>query len=1155
MCQQTANGHRSTGRRSPFAATIACRLIRAALVLGLCTSAQAADNSPPAFLQWFEASHATMIDRGADLFVAGYGAVWLPPPGRADLSDFSVGYDVYDRFDLGSARHETLYGTETGLKTVANTFHRAAVDLHIDAIINHNGFSDLGTPGFVEAGGYPGMAITLPDDIDGDFNSGFAWGDIRGRLAGLVDIDHAKNYRYIRHPIEAGNPANIPLEGTVPDGAGRLANVPDPANRRFYPDQDSPPIFVYDPMTDESDIPIHPFNLAVPMAGDATEENATGYLMRYMQWMVQAVGVDGFRIDAAKHIEGFTLDFLDRAVYRSNRRLHLDGSTRHVFSYQEVFDGNRGYLQTFIKKTIDPGHPGVIGGNRDILDFPLYFALRDNLSGNGFANDWHGIRHAAMDTHDDGMHNGSQGVMFVQSHDEHAPELSNVAHAYVLMHPGNAVIYFNGKEFGDNRDFPKGGRGDAMGGAWGDYARRLVGIRNTHGRGNYVERWIEKEIFAFERAGSAIVLLSNRTDAGYDGRTIQTTFAAGTPLIELTGTAANASIDPRDDIPELIVVNGDGTANVRFLRNSSFDAGMNSFYHATGALVYGLSGPQAPAGLELSGVSSVLSGGVPDSNGYSNGVTRLTDLHVVTGDTLEVSLQTVPVNLLDVHRDVWADGDNVLIRLDDGIDINGNGHVDFTTPGEVSYGFEEFTDKREPLIGPGGLGDGGWTGDGEFVQNIDTTGLAEGVHFIEARAFRHRTDGGPAIYSSFKKVIYIDRLPPESAADGFQPFESSPTVRENQDLIVRSTDMTADQVHVFLDEPASVSDAALILRATGGEGSAGRIDHDLFAYGFFGLTHGNHAAAVVTFERTGTVNVQRFGGLFTETVNGAGIGDLNFDGVLAANDMDGFGWGFEYVLYAQNGEFNPAADVNGDGRIDNLDLYALGGVLQAAGAPPAAIDAYGQVLARRGNINQQFGTDQWDIDALYDQFGSTAWYDDLASDGGGADQGDVDHLVRNILATEYGDANLDGLIDIDDLQIVRDHWQGPAGWAGGDFTGDDLADGDDADLIALNWTSAQEFGAAWHVVFPGDSDRDGDVDSDDFADLVAQFGGDPGENNADFNNDGHVDIEDFTILRSLFPRGALSPAGDMETVATPEPTTLVLLGAAIPFALRRKRKR
>jgi len=954
------------------------------------------DVSAAPFLQWFESSYETIERRTADLFVVGYGAVWLPPPGRADLGNFSVGYDVYDRFDLGRPRRPTLYGTETGLKTVGDAFHRAGLDLHIDAIINHNGFSDLGTPGFVEAGGYPGLAITLPHDIDGDFNSAFDWGDIRGRLAGLVDIDHGKNHRYIRHPVDPGDPRNIPLEGTVPDAAGRLANVPNAGSRRFYPDRDLEPIFVYDPMTGEGDIPIYPFNLADPPAGDPTEENATGYLMRYLQWMVQAVGVDGFRIDAAKHVEGFAFGYFDRAVYRQVPRANLDGSTRHVFSYSEVYDGDRGYLQTFVRKDIDPSQPGVIGGSRDVLDFPLYFALRDNLTGNGYVNNWHNVRNAAMDFHDDGLHNGSQGVMFVQSHDELGPELSNVAHAYMLMHPGNAVVYFNGRQFGDGRDFPKLGRGDALGGVYGDYIQRLVEVRSTHGRGSYHERWIEKDIFAFERGGSSIVLLSNRTDAGYDERTIQTTFAGGTPLIELTGAAASAAIDPRDDIPELLVVNGDGTVNVRFLRNSSYDPSMNSFHHGTGALVYGLSAPQAPAGLELAGAASVLPGGEPGANDYENGITRLADLHVVRGDSLQVKLRTVPVSLPGFHRDVWADGDNALIKVDGGMDVNGNGRVDFTAPGTVSYGFEHFTDKREPLIGPNGLGDPTWHGDGEFVQDIDTTRLAEGAHFIEVRAFRHRTDGGPAVYSSFKEVIYVDRLPPVSAVEGLRPFESSPDVPEDRDLFVRSVDRTADNVNVFLDEPASIPDGDFIQRALAGEGHAGQIDRDLFACGFFGLTHGNHVATVVTFEPTGSVNVQRFGGLFTETMRGAGLGDLDFDGRFGSDDLADVPGAFEEVLWSRNWQFNPAGDVDGDGLVNVADLLGLGQVLIDAGAAGDVLATWQAVKLRRVDFNFDGLNDEGDWCALTAAFGSGDWLFDLNADGL------VDLLDRDILRDDFG---------------------------------------------------------------------------------------------------------------------------------------------------------
>ena len=84
---------------------------------------------------------------------------------------------------------------------------------------------------------------------------------------------------------------------------GRLANVPDANNARFYPDRGLQPIVVFDPKTGEGNIPIYPLNENSPLAGNAVSENALGYLMRNARWLVQAIGVDGFRLDATKHVE------------------------------------------------------------------------------------------------------------------------------------------------------------------------------------------------------------------------------------------------------------------------------------------------------------------------------------------------------------------------------------------------------------------------------------------------------------------------------------------------------------------------------------------------------------------------------------------------------------------------------------------------------------------------------------------------------------------------------------------------------------------------------------------------------------------------------------------------------------------------------------
>ena len=185
-------------------------------------SALAEDSSAPALLQMFEAKWNTIADRQVDLFYTGYGAMWLPPPGRADSGDQSVGYDVYDRFDLGRARRETLYGTEASLKSLVDSAHAANVKVYTDLILNHAGFSDLGTVDdygtadpnddvtFAESGGYPGLAITLPGDIDGDFHGAFEGGDLNGRLAGLVDIAQEKNHPFIRQPIARAIPIIFP---------------------------------------------------------------------------------------------------------------------------------------------------------------------------------------------------------------------------------------------------------------------------------------------------------------------------------------------------------------------------------------------------------------------------------------------------------------------------------------------------------------------------------------------------------------------------------------------------------------------------------------------------------------------------------------------------------------------------------------------------------------------------------------------------------------------------------------------------------------------------------------------------------------------------------------------------------------------------------
>jgi hypothetical protein len=738
------------------------------------------------------------------------------------------------------------------------------------------------------------------------------------RLAGLIDIAQEKNYQYVRSPVDPGDPRNLP-PGTVP-AYGQLANVPDPTSARFYPDQSLRPIIVYDPTTGDQNIHIYPFNNASPQNGTPVPENALGYLMRYAQWMVQAVGVDGFRIDAAKNMPPWVLNYFDRAVYRSSFRTLLNGAQEPVFSFAEVYDGNKSLVQQYVRKDINPADPGRIGGNRDALDFPLYFALHGNLTNNGLANDWRNVVSASQDSQDDGLaNNGSEGVSFVSNQDVTPPYLDNVAYALTLTRPGNAIAYFNAKEFGQNRSFPLNGRGDALGGYYGNTLTTLVNIRDTHPEGNYTQRDLEKEIDVFERSDSMLVALSNRLDSGYDSRTVHTSFAPGTPLLELTGNAADPNIDPDHAIPAVVVVNADGTVNLRVPRNRN-DSNVET---DKGYVIYAPSGPQGQ--LSLSNIDHVIPPQTPTAD--TNGTARLSSIPVITANSFQIELDTGRVTLPGGYRDHNADGDNALFKIDGGLDVTGQGFAS-TNPGSVAYGFQQFTGVHSP-------GYFNADGNGRYVQTVNTSQLSNGMHYITVRAFRHRNSGEPPIFTDFREAIYIDHQPPTAQVVSFLPIVQG--VNENQRLTLQ-TDPTANSVHVLFDQPAGLTPAQILARINNGT-HARQIDRTLYTYDARGLTSGNHVATVVTFEISGNYSIERFSGLFTSTIFGAGLGDLDFDGRIDANDVNLFA----QVLASNNAQFNPAADFNGDGSIDNSDLLLYDGILQNVG-DANALAAYGQIL-------------------------------------------------------------------------------------------------------------------------------------------------------------------------------------------------------------------
>jgi hypothetical protein len=964
--------------------------IRAAALLaavGLSRAALGQETSAPAILQDFESTWQTITNRMPDIFAAGYGGVYTPPPGRAESGNQSVGYDVYDRFDMGSPGNPTLYGTVNGLKTMVNAIHTMGGSSYIDLVWNQSGFADTGTSGFAQAGGYPGLALTLqttdPNSpgyntqgynvTDGDYHSAYASGDWETRVAGLVDIAQETNNVFIRQPTTAGSD-NIP--GPVPGASAwfytGLANVPNPSNAQFYPQPGYQTQTYYDAELNET-FTRSSFNTSSPMSGVPTAENVTGYLQRYAQYLVQDIGADGFRIDAEKNMPQWVMNYLDVAVFDASNRFLLNGQREQVFSFGEVYDSSNALLESYVDKSI---YSGSIA-NRDVEDYPLYWAMAANLTGTTSNNNWYNVVSASVDCYDpsngsqDLTPSGNTGVKFVSNQDVDGISLDSVAYAYILMMPGNAMVYYNGHNFGteSQRTFPNDGREDALGGAYGAGLTTLLDLRNRFGRGNYRQDWIETNNFAYEREGSCLVMLSNNTQAGFDSRTIDVTFAPGTPLLEMTGNAHGSVADPHGDIPQLLIVNSDSSSptgssvNARFLHNSTYNLQGVSTYTGLGYLVYAL--PTPTGTLSVSSVASTMGGTTPntsDSNiAYENGTDLVSTVDVVKTNSFAVTLNTVEANLLGYYRYQPADGDNAIIKVDGGIDVNGTGQL-YTDPSNtVTYGFEQFTTVNQP----GYYANNGAGGNGQYSQTISSTQLGQGYHYVTVEAFTHRTDGGPAIYTDWKQTVYIDLAPPNSAPSGF-----ASTSYQIWTASVTSVDGLANSVHTFLDLPYNMTDTQ-VLADVSSSNQATQADVNLWQSTFSNLNSGNHTLTVVSYKPDGTYNIQRFSEnqysyLGVTNGNGSGLGDLNANGTVDQYDIAAM----IPVVESNNTQFNAAADINGDGSIDLADVFLLGPVLSSKSVSSATWTAYNNYI---------FGvTDNYVGTHTYNVVGTNVIYQDTA---------------------------------------------------------------------------------------------------------------------------------------------------------------------------------
>ena len=301
-----------------------------------------------------------------------------------------------------------------------------------------------------------------------------------------------------------------------------------------------------------------------------------------------------------------------------------------------------------------------------------------------------------------------------------------------------------------------------------------------------------------------------------------------------------------------------------------------------GYVVYG---PALPEGsVTFTGVTSTLAA---DANTTPAFRRRLTSIPVITAAAFNIDLATTPGDVLDINTD-----DNALFRIDQGyVDRNGNAVVDYPYTAGSSAGYEEFVTLKQPAY------NGASALNGHYVQAMNTSSLAEGIHYLSVIAFRHRGVGAAPLFKEWRLPFCVDRSGP---AVSFP----NPTMLTTSSYLfkVMAMDRTANRVHTMLNVSQAVDPRTLATVFN----QASRNDRFDWQRTTTGMQHGFNEISVVAYEETGNSSVNRYT-VFVDLCPA----DFNNDGAI---DF------FDYLDFVDSYSANdPAADFNGDGTIDFFD--------------------------------------------------------------------------------------------------------------------------------------------------------------------------------------------------------------------------------------------
>lgn len=265
-------------------------------------------------------------EEAAVLAEAGITALWLPPAYKGLGGSADVGYGVYDLFDLGEFDQKgtvrTKYGTKDEYVAAVRACRDLGINIYADVVFNHK----------------------MAADFEEEFNATPM--DPQNRLRPLGEMRRVKSWTGFNFPGRGQTYSPMTWHWYHFDSIDY--NSADPNFKAVW-------LLEGKTFEDKVSLEMGSYDYLMGCDLDIDHPDVRADLKRWGEWMITHIGVDGFRLDAIKHICGdFFVDWLD----------HLETyAQRDLFCVGEYWTYDLGALCWYA---------GNSGGRLSLFDAPLH---------------------------------------------------------------------------------------------------------------------------------------------------------------------------------------------------------------------------------------------------------------------------------------------------------------------------------------------------------------------------------------------------------------------------------------------------------------------------------------------------------------------------------------------------------------------------------------------------------------------------------------------------------------------------------------------------------------------------------------------------------------------------------------------------------------